>query len=353
MEKVHYVYHWNRIFGAIATGVLLLTAISYAVYSLVKPEQPQGPEEIPSFSFNQEATLQEHTQPIMSENQWMVTASKQPLDPPPSMPVNGPSLRHEIDHSSNSSVSSTQTQHTVLEENSLPAYEVVNEPQQSGADTEQPSIMFEATAITLQEPDTKQVSLPDHPRSATLQARESTTIPRKSEAIAQEPFGQDTKETLLPDQPQLSMLQETETITTPRQSEAEKADTLQDADNNKTFYLQKIISYSPAVKRFTLARAISNKEPIGTVESISMDANGVAIIYAFSEIGDMRDRILYYYWYHEGERVAKVPVHIGADRWRSNSSKYINIKMQGEWLVELHADDDQILASAKFYNGAQ
>lgn len=316
MEKVHYVYRWDRIFGAIATLLLLLSAVFYVVYSPVKTEKPLGPAETPFISSNQETAPQDHSHLDINENSWMVTDNQQSSNPPLNMPENGPSPSHKSDHLS---FGSAQTQPIVLEdtseENSMPALKVEGEPPPPVADTEQPSISHEPVAIALYGPDTKQLSLPDQLQPEMPQTPEQTAIAQPSEPAM--------------------------------------ADILHGADNNKTFHLQKINRFSPAVKRFTLARAIKNKEPIGTVDSISMDAKGVAIIYAFSEIGDMRDRMLYYYWYHEGERVAKVPVHIGTDRWRSNSSKYINNKMQGEWLVELHADDDQILASAKFFNSAQ
>lgn len=326
MKKVYYDYHWDRIFGAIVGLFLLLSAASYAVYSLVETGEPQGaiPVETPFVSSNQETAPQDHSRPGMSENPWMAIDKQQQsnssniAESSPSIAESGLSSPQIPDNPSYELVQSyefAQFQPSISEENSLSVLEAVDESPPTGGDTEQSPISREPIEKALIKPDTNLVSLSDKPQPIQLQAPD--------------PF---------------ASLQQSEPATPVNQP---------DANNNQTFHLQEIKKFSPSVKRFTLAQAIKDKEPTGTVDSISMDSKGVAIIYAFSEIVDMRGRMLHYYWYHEGDPVAKVPMHIGSNGWRSNSSKYINNNMQGAWSVELHSDDGQILASANFFNGAQ
>ena len=105
---------------------------------------------------------------------------------------------------------------------------------------------------------------------------------------------------------------------------------------------------SPAVKRFLLARSIADKEPVGDIRGIDFDRNGLATVYAFSEVSGLQNRTLYYHWLHNGRQVAKVRTRIAGKRWRSYSSKYINERMTGNWKVQLRDPRGQVLASAEF-----
>jgi len=123
----------------------------------------------------------------------------------------------------------------------------------------------------------------------------------------------------------------------------------QRADTAKAvFQLTALNSLAPEAKRFQLARTVSNKEPQGELRDIRFKADGSAVVWAYSEVIGMRGSQLKYIWLHQGAEVARVPVGVRGDRWRSYSSKNINQAMSGAWRVELQDDRGRLLASADF-----
>jgi hypothetical protein len=105
---------------------------------------------------------------------------------------------------------------------------------------------------------------------------------------------------------------------------------------------------SPAVERFVLARSVINNRPVGALEDIRRNREGVAGVFAFSDVVGMKDEVLYYRWLYEGRQVAKVRVGVWGKRWRSHSSKVLNDNMRGQWRVELRNDQGQLLARSDF-----
>ena len=126
------------------------------------------------------------------------------------------------------------------------------------------------------------------------------------------------------------------------------APALQDPPADAAFEAGELVVVSAAVERFSLAGGIENREPVSGLDAVRFDADGLAAVYAFSEIEGMAGSTLYYRWSHEGEEVAVVPVHIGAERWRSHSSKFIEDISTGTWSVELRDGDGNRLAEADF-----
>lgn len=127
------------------------------------------------------------------------------------------------------------------------------------------------------------------------------------------------------------------------------ADTLLATDTaNSPFQLKELKILEPGVKRFLLPRSVSNKEPLGELNDISFNADGIAVVWIYSEVVDKRGSLLNYVWLHEGSQVATVKVDIRGNRWRSYSSKVINQSMSGSWRVELHDGEGRLLASADF-----
>ena len=106
--------------------------------------------------------------------------------------------------------------------------------------------------------------------------------------------------------------------------------------------------FSENIKRFVIAKKIANKEPLGAIDEINFDTNNIATVYAYSVSSGLKDQILYYRWTLNGKTLAKVSVAVGANRWRSYSSKFIQPQMHGEWQVLLENKQGEILASNQF-----
>jgi len=114
------------------------------------------------------------------------------------------------------------------------------------------------------------------------------------------------------------------------------------------FVLQDEKINATGVKRFQLARTVKNREPVGDLSDIDFNAKGSTSVWAFSDVRDMRGERLNYVWLYEGSEVARVRNKVGADRWRSYSSKTVLRNMTGAWRVELQDNQGRQLASADF-----
>jgi len=305
-QKIRYIYHWNRIFVALTALVPLIFLVSYGVYSLVETENLIEPPDTPLLALNNEATPKDYSLPQNEVNPSTLTDHTTfPRSP-------DVSDEDESQQQSNkSSIESAPFSPSVSAEERLPVIEVDNDPLPVDANTKLP---HEQPARDASETETDTPLLSD--KAQPSQQANPNLAARQSE-----------------------------------QSDSNRADLPQNSGPDRTFQLQEINRISPSVKRFILARSIIDREPIGSIDSITTDTKGVATIYAFSEVINMSNRTLYYHWVNNEKQVAKVSVGIGTDSWRSYSSKYINKKMKGSWLVELRTEDGQKLASAKFFAG--
>jgi len=104
---------------------------------------------------------------------------------------------------------------------------------------------------------------------------------------------------------------------------------------------------SDNVQRFIIAPRVINNEPIGTISDIKFD-NNIAAVFAFTEVTDLKDTSLYYYWSLNGEAVTRVRVDVGGKSWRTYSSKIIQPQMRGEWTVEMKNKHGDTLAISRF-----
>ena len=107
--------------------------------------------------------------------------------------------------------------------------------------------------------------------------------------------------------------------------------------------------FSDKIKRFVISSSVKNNEPVGSIDNITFDRNNLATVYAFSDVNNLAGTTLYYIWSLDGEDVAKVKVRVGSARWRSYSSKYIQLDMHGKWKIELQNAKGEKLASSQFY----
>jgi hypothetical protein len=105
---------------------------------------------------------------------------------------------------------------------------------------------------------------------------------------------------------------------------------------------------SPAVKRFSLARAVVDREPRGGLDDITVNADGSASVSSFSEVIGLQGEVLHYVWIHEGKEVLRIRVPVGANRWRSHSTKRIYRGMDGPWRAELRDSKGALLAGIDF-----
>lgn len=98
-----------------------------------------------------------------------------------------------------------------------------------------------------------------------------------------------------------------------------------------------------SLTRAQLVRAISDREPVGPgVSNVSPDDYA---LYAFTEITGANGREITHTWFHDNQQAAAVTLAIGADRWRTWSSKRLGFRRDNNWRVEIRLDDDCLLAT--------
>jgi hypothetical protein len=292
-RKHVYVYHWNRIIGA---GLVFLVLGGLAVYGLFLWSDSSHKEEfdmaktLPKAKVVAEDTRSRlEEEPIHRE----IKADPQPFNPAEEDRL-PPAVAETTD--SNSNLQKTQTpllNEAITAEDNLAQQFAKNKP----LETE-----------------------PSSPKKAQL----STANPTNKETV------EETSE--------------------PQGERPDSADRTLTVDTlNRHFQLKKLEILEPSVKRFLLARSVSNKEPKGELNEISFTADGIAAVWAYSEVIDKKGSRFKYVWLHGGKQITTVPVNVGGNRWRSYSSKLINRSMSGAWRVELQDGEGRLMASVDFF----
>ncbi len=107
---------------------------------------------------------------------------------------------------------------------------------------------------------------------------------------------------------------------------------------------------SADVRRFLITDRVEAREPVGDISDIREDrkVEGLVKVIAYSDVAGRAGEFLEYRWIRGGRVVAKVPVGVGSDSWRSYTSKFLNKDMRGDWRVELRTRGGELLAETAF-----
>ncbi|MFO7654773.1 MAG: DUF2914 domain-containing protein [Candidatus Krumholzibacteriia bacterium] len=92
------------------------------------------------------------------------------------------------------------------------------------------------------------------------------------------------------------------------------------------------------------------REPAGVADTFAAD---VGRVYCWTLVEGARTPTqITHAWYHQGEPMAKVVLPVGAQRWRTYSSKAILPEWTGPWEVKVLDAQGAIIGSASFTVGA-
>lgn len=107
---------------------------------------------------------------------------------------------------------------------------------------------------------------------------------------------------------------------------------------------------SADVRRFLITDRVEAREPVGDISDIREDrkVQGLVKVIAYSDVAGRAGEFLEYRWIRGDRVVAKVPVGVGSDSWRSYTSKFLNKDMRGDWRVELRTRGGELLAETAF-----
>lgn len=334
-RKHVYVYHWDRIIGAVVVFLVLGGLAGYGLY-LWSDSSPKE-EFFIAENLPKAGVAVEDTRPRLEEEPIHREIEEDPLSFTHAEEDRLPPAVAETDSSSNSQDTQTPLLNEAIAVEDNPAQQFA---ENKSLETEPPSPEIAQLSNanytneeTVEETLVKEMDLKDsEPANAALPSEEMPAIPTQKE----------------PSEPQAEIPQNI-----PLQAQRESPDsvdtTLTVDTLNSPFQLKELEILEPSVKRFLLAESVSNREPEGELNEISFTANGSAAVWAYSEVIDKKGSRLKYVWLHGGNQIATIPVNVGSNRWRSYSSKLINQSMSGAWRVELQDGEGRLMASADFF----
>jgi hypothetical protein len=97
------------------------------------------------------------------------------------------------------------------------------------------------------------------------------------------------------------------------------------------------------VERSQLTTSIENREPVDNLgNTVSGQNDQIARVYFFTQIANLAGQQIIHRWIYQGDEKAAVTLNIGADSWRTYSSKQIPSYWQGDWQVQVWNGDLQL-----------
>jgi len=100
------------------------------------------------------------------------------------------------------------------------------------------------------------------------------------------------------------------------------------------------------ISRIAIATDIVDREPVGVSETFSAN---ISKLYCFTEVQtDKFPTKVVHIWLYDNNIIAEVPLEVNSNKWRTYSSKRILPNWEGEWKVEVYAEDGKLIGSKSF-----
>lgn len=363
--KSQYIYHWDRIIGALAVFGLLIGLIGFGLYTWLRPSLPpasvglekaQGQEETLVEAAPQSGgAVQESLPPLRAPA--IVAGDRQTGPAVPAKDIlspgavsDPPQSRFPPELELQSTPQQPAGEYAAVDLPRLAADEAL--PYKPPAP---PAVVDTAPAqIPVDEEDALPSRTQEIGREKVADGAAALTPAAESDGgeqpnMGREPLGEDRPESsaaVAPDTP-VGVGSESASEPGPGVDRA-VADNLNETSEEGHLRSGTTSVASPVVKRFVLAQSVANNEPKGNLGDILPNSRGYAEVYSYSEVIGLEGEVLEYRWLHEGEQVLKIRVPVGAERWRSHSTKRIYQRMTGAWRAELRDSAGNLLASIDF-----
>jgi hypothetical protein len=107
----------------------------------------------------------------------------------------------------------------------------------------------------------------------------------------------------------------------------------------------------PQVVRAQLTSAIDQREPVDIIDHVWLDQGATGKIFFFVQLRDLMGQRVSIHWHYQDNVVAKVPLMIGSQDWRTYASKLLNKTGLGTWQVTLHDQSGKLLSRRHFTVG--
>ncbi|MBC7196790.1 MAG: DUF2914 domain-containing protein, partial [Deferribacterales bacterium] len=97
------------------------------------------------------------------------------------------------------------------------------------------------------------------------------------------------------------------------------------------------------ISRMAIATDIVDREPVGVSETFSAN---IGKLYCFTEVQtDKFPTKVVHIWLYDNNIIAEVPLEVNSNKWRTYSSKRILPNWEGDWKVEIYAEDGKLIGS--------
>jgi hypothetical protein len=366
-SKPEYVYHWDRIIGAVAALVLVLGLIGYGLHAWLQPSIPLAGPEVGDQRKQAGAGAVPDKQSPATQRAEQITelgpiSTSAPRGGVEADGVVGADALATIPESPEMESGDAQprVQPESEDEGLQPpltgatddvGQAVAGERDDLPAEMQAPIGAQPSPRDEILESASMQLPLPADDREAEAGSALATMADEEPRQAAESMLARETRPE--PPSPDASMapveLREEEPAPdTVADRTAQAVNSSDEEGNRGRFRAARSDIASSAVKRFVLARSVEGNEPRGGLDDITPDAKGVVEVSSFSEVTGLEGKVLEYRWLHEGERVLRIRVPVGAERWRSHASKRLYPSMKGDWRVELRDAKGNLLASAEF-----
>ena len=300
-EETGYIYHWKRIVGVSLLAVTTLAVSSYGVFNSLDQAN---------------AAVQSAEIKIKTTNPASVKESAIQAQPD-SEPVTSTS-----NQKNSTSLTAEKTNAKQIQPDSDPLISSSNQEN--------------STSLTAEKTSAKKIQPDSDPLISSSNQKNSTSLTaEKTSAKKIQPDGEPVTSHDNSNQKSSISLTTEKTVQTDNAS----APLLTQSDSE---------IFSEQIKPFVIAKTVKDKEPIGTINDIKLDANNIVTVYAYSKVVGLKGETLYYKWRLNGKDIAQVKVRVRSDRWRSYSRKFIQPHMQGDWSVALENSKGELLALNRF-----
>ncbi len=118
-------------------------------------------------------------------------------------------------------------------------------------------------------------------------------------------------------------------------------------DSQKEVVHNKNDEQSQFVNRAIVTSNIDNREPVDNLNDVTLTED-TSKVFFFTEVMNKSGETVTHRWFLNGRLEAEVKLNIGANRWRTYSSKNLVSIHKGNWQVELLDSRNNLIATRSF-----
>ena len=104
----------------------------------------------------------------------------------------------------------------------------------------------------------------------------------------------------------------------------------------------------PEVVRAQLSHAITEREPVDSIDAIQLHAGESKSIHFYLHLKNLQGKNIRINWYHDDKLDSQLALQVHNNNWRTHASKQLDHRRLGPWRVELIDESGNLLAMRNF-----